>query len=304
MLSGSVSPDGTRLAYVAGEYSWDVLEVSLADRTTRALVAGGGIAVWPDWAPSGTHFLFNSTWSIVDQSAKDGFTRQLIQAGSEYDVGSAQWASDGLRFSFFGPEEKLVLSNASGGRTAVLDSGVRFGLAGWSPDGQWIAYARRSGGEDQLAKMRPGSGEASLILTHGPTHTHAIDRYPRLQWSPSGEWILYPNFGENGLSLISPDGSMGRKLTSREFSTYGFSKDGRQVLGIYWNPNPAGTEWQMYAVDVKSGAEKLLGGIDLPPATEAMAGFSMHPDGKSFLTSIAKWPFDIWMMEGFDQHKG
>ena len=27
------------------------------------------------------------------------------------------------------------------------------------------------------------------------------------------------------------------------------------------------------------------------------------PDGKRFLTSIAKWPYDIWMLEGFDQPK-
>src|SRR5713226_7326502 len=28
---------------------------------------------------------------------------------------------------------------------------------------------------------------------------------------------------------------------------------------------------------------------------------SLHPDGNRFLTSIAKWPYDIWMLEGFDQ---
>ena len=30
-----------------------------------------------------------------------------------------------------------------------------------------------------------------------------------------------------------------------------------------------------------------------------MAGFSLHPD--RFLTSLAKWPCDIWMLEGFGQ---
>jgi hypothetical protein len=25
---------------------------------------------------------------------------------------------------------------------------------------------------------------------------------------------------------------------------------------------------------------------------------SLHPDGQRFLTSIAKWPYDIWMLEG------
>jgi hypothetical protein len=46
-----------------------------------------------------------------------------------------------------------------------------------------------------------------------------------------------------------------------------------------------------------------LRAVDLPPATEGMAGFSPHPDGKSFLLSIAKWPYDIWVLEGFDQKR-
>jgi hypothetical protein len=48
--------------------------------------------------------------------------------------------------------------------------------------------------------------------------------------------------------------------------------------GIDWNPTAPNDE----------------GGID---------GFSLHPDGKRFLTSIAKWPYDIWMLEGFDPPK-
>jgi hypothetical protein len=41
--------------------------------------------------------------------------------------------------------------------------------------------------------------------------------------------------------------------------------------------------------------------VDFPPGTEALAGFSIHPDGKRALTSIAKWPFQIWTLEGFEQ---
>ena len=60
---------------------------------------------------------------------------------------------------------------------------------------------------------------------------------------------------------------------------------------------------QLYSVDVKTGADKFLAPVDLPASTDSIAGFSVHPDGKRFLTSIAKWPFDIWMMEGFEQPK-
>jgi hypothetical protein len=35
------------------------------------------------------------------------------------------------------------------------------------------------------------------------------------------------------------------------------------------------------------------------PPTE-IAGFGLHPDGKRFAASVADWPADIWMLEGFE----
>ena len=91
------------------------------------------------------------------------------------------------------------------------------------------------------------------------------------------------------------------KLTAHKLLAGGFSNDGAQVYGIARNTTGEGAEWQLYAIDVKTGAEKMLAPLDLPASTDGVAGFSLHPDGNRFLTSIAKWPYDIWMLEGFDQ---
>jgi serine/threonine protein kinase len=86
-----------------------------------------------------------------------------------------------------------------------------------------------------------------------------------------------------------------------------FSKDGSQLYAIFQDTTAQDTEhasavqWQLFTVDVKSGAEKSLSAIDLPVSVDNLAGFSIHPDGKRFLTSVAVWPFDIWMIEGFNQ---
>jgi hypothetical protein len=32
-----------------------------------------------------------------------------------------------------------------------------------------------------------------------------------------------------------------------------------------------------------------------------LPGFSVHPDGTRFVTSLWLWPSDIWMLEGFDR---
>jgi hypothetical protein len=48
-------------------------------------------------------------------------------------------------------------------------------------------------------------------------------------------------------------------------------------------------------------AEKLLGTLNLPAYAGSMVGFTLHTDGDRFATSISKWPYDIWMIEGIDQ---
>jgi hypothetical protein len=45
----------------------------------------------------------------------------------------------------------------------------------------------------------------------------------------------------------------------------------------------------------------MLAPIDLPASVNSMTGFSLHPDGTRFLTLIGKWPWDIWMLDGWDQ---
>jgi len=154
---------------------------------------------------------------------------------------------------------------------------------------------RVSGGTTQVAKIMPAASPPVVLAKAAEP---VIDQYTTTAWSPSGEWILYPT--GDGFSLISPDGESGRKLTSRKFLAYGFSKDGGQLLGIQRATNAKEPDWQLFAIDVNTGAEKFLAPVELPASTANVASFSLHPDGKRFLTSIAKWPYEIWMLEGFD----
>jgi len=294
LMNPSISPDGTRIAYSAGDYQWDVVEIALADGAVHALVGNGGINTWPDWAPSGTHFLFTAGDAIVDQEASGaGFSRRLIETAQPT---RPRWSPDGTRFVFVekGAPYKLMLANASGGHAIVLDQAADIAGVSWSPDGQWISYVRGNEVQSKLAKIRPTPGASPVIL--GEIRPRF---YNATQWSPTGDWILYST--SDGLDLISPDGKLNRKLTSRQFSTYNFSKDGSQVYGILHNTTAAVPEWQLYEVNVQTGAEKLISAVDFPPSTARLAAFSIHPDGKRALTSIPRFPFQLWMLEGFDQ---
>ncbi len=74
-------------------------------------------------------------------------------------------------------------------------------------------------------------------------------------------------------------------------------------MSMAFSNTGAGPEWQLYSVNVKTAAEKLLTPVDFPPETALLAGFSIHPDGKRALTSIAKFPLQIWMLEGSSSHR-
>jgi Tol biopolymer transport system component/predicted Ser/Thr protein kinase len=307
-FQAAVSPDGKKIAYSGGAAEWDILEVSLPEGRVRTLVGGGGVSWQPDWAPSGTHYLYatfvtGAVPGIEDRYATEGFSRRVANAppGTNTYAEGPRWSPDGTRFLFSqGPvgRQQLTIANASGGNwTPIADSVVQHPHV-WSPDGQWVAFIRNAAGKQQLEKVKPVAGATPVVLAKAiPVATS----YSTIDWSPTGEWILYPS--AEGISMISPDGNVVRKLTALNFQSYAFSKDGKQVYGIYRNTTGQGPQWQLHLIGIKGDTDKMIAALDFPVSTGTAIGFSIHPDGKRFLTSIAKWPYDIWMFEGFDQPK-
>ncbi len=295
----AVSPDGKRIVYLSTQALWDIVEVSIPAATVRTLV-GGGIAVSPDWAPSGKHFLFATSRGdygrIEDREADgEGFSRRLGEATGK----EARWSPDGGRFLFYDEHDgagTLRLANASGGGWVQLDSTRSGNLRGfsWSPDGMWISYLRSISGKADVVKLRavPGATPQSIsdAVVRGEGGT---------QWSRSGDWIAYPS--ASGIDLISPDGKSKRNLTSRKFSVYGFSNHGDRLFGIIHEVAGSGDQWQLWETNVNSGVEKLLGPIVFPAPVDGVVGFSLHPDGNRFLTSTARFRSHTLLLEGFEQ---
>jgi Tol biopolymer transport system component/tRNA A-37 threonylcarbamoyl transferase component Bud32 len=302
----SLSPDGKRLVFGTGNVEWDVLEVTLASGSVHTALAGGGISWCPDWAPNGAHYLVSTDRSgdlRIEDVSLDGFSR-LVAPVPEGAVGLSwpRWSPDGSRVVFLAYSSQgisLRVSNAAGGRAVeVLRPGMLAPLSylfSWSPDGQWIAGVQHMGNQSKVIKVKPVAGAAPVALAASDPDTTQYGG--GAEWSPAGNWILYQS--AKGMALVSPDGTVNRELNAHKFLAYAFSKDGGLVFGIFRNTTGVGADWQLYSVEVATGAEKMLAPLDLPASTNAIAGFSLHPDGKRFLTSIAKWPFDIWMLEGF-----
>jgi eukaryotic-like serine/threonine-protein kinase len=314
ILNPAVSPDGARLAYASGRTQWNLLEIGIPDGRVRTLLAAGGVSWYPAWASSGTRYLFatnrGGTWGIDEASASDDFSRRVLEFESTIGLEDLRWAPDGSQFTFVrltAEGQRLMLSNPSGARTSLLDATDAEATSNgvWSPDGPHVVYARlvdRGGArEAQVARIRPGSTAGPEILATYAGADLEKRRTP-LAWSPTGEWMLAGTRDE-GLVLVAPDLAHERPLTARRFAAHavGFSADGRAVIGVHRNTTGESAEWQLWSIDVATGRETKLADLDLPAVTDDLRGFSLHPDGTRFATAIALWPYDIWMLEGFDR---
>jgi dipeptidyl aminopeptidase/acylaminoacyl peptidase len=295
------------MAYYTGTLEWDVLEVSLATGNVRTMVAAGGVSWWPDWAPSGTHYLIATAYrgnrARIEDVSPDGFSRVLLEREMS-TLSGPRWSPDGARFVYVAIDTQknsasLMLANASGGGASEIGKlEIPTLQLSWSPDGQWITgLLPTREGKRNVAKIRASPGSSPVILAETPPVPGS--NHAAAEWSPAGNGILYRS--EEGIAMVSPEGGPPRKVSARRLDVFGFSKDPRQVFGIFHNVTGSGAEWQLYSVDVATGAEKMIGPVDLPASVQSIAGFSIHPDGKRALISVAKWPFDIWMLEGFDQ---
>ena len=128
-----------------------------------------------------------------------------------------------------------------------------------------------------------------------------VGQYPR--WSPDGESLVC---GMDGLWIISKDGNTRRSISEHQWTIRGWSHDGSRIIGIRV---AKGRRVVLAQVDVRSGVEKIIGNLGPYPAAFAYGslvvmipfrGFSLAPDGKSFLTSIFRAHGDIWLISGFD----
>ena len=303
--SPTVSPDGSRIAYVTDLSHAEVVAAPLGDGPVRTLLGGTHTHQGADAAPNG-QFVFLSDHRGVSEvwasRINEGFERPLFSPSAVKSGGeTAQFlmspaiSRDGRRVAFaakFPSSDRIFTAFTSGGAPveATSEKGGFEMTPAWSPDGNWLAYTlSKSEGKTLLMKVRPGSGEAPVVL--GEYFGWAMP-----EWSPTGEWIACHRFGDEHLMLVSPDGKGSRELTADRGPAV-WSQDGKTLYQVQLDP-PALVE-----IDVASGRIRKLRALDdLAPYASTHPGLkaSLMPDGKSIIYTVNRARQEIWILDGVE----
>jgi len=309
----AVSPDGARIAFTSQGENYHLIEIPLAPNASfQAEPTASGMETDPAWSPLGGQYAFVSDRSgrpEIRLRSRDGaFERPLVTSDSFKDArgtsmfSSLSFSPDGRRLAYqqatAGAVFGVWVSTVAGGPPvavpSVPDSSYQ-DFPTWSPDGVWIAFSYMAKGKWGLAKVRAGGAEAPVVIKEGIVYPSG----PR--WSPRGDWITCDT--PEGFTLVSPDGRTGRLLSEETWLAHGFSKDGATVYAVRQTEN---LHMQLTSFDVATGRETVVT-EDLgltPPTSSPLRGFSLAPDGRSFLTSIVELRGDIWLLEGFPRRLG
>ena len=291
----SVSPDGGRIAFTSGASDADVVQVSLDGSNVQPLLTSDRSELDPAWLPSGNRFVYITNMrgmaEIWSRAPQEQWSIPVLTDGIEglptwYTLGSPVVSADGQRVAYFvntGRRHAIWISPLAGGRSVSVDreSYDQHGPA-WSPDGNWIAYQRLHAAKWEVVKTPLGGGASVRLADTGAPGGGST------AWSRSGEWVAY--LGANGLELVAADGSSHRVLAKWRPAAFAFSNDSRQLYALR-----RADEWELVTVDIPAGTERAIA-VRLP-ATATVTGFSVHPDGRSFVTSLGTRKYDIWVRE-------
>jgi Tol biopolymer transport system component len=207
----SVSLDGRRLAFSAGGIDWDLFHVSEDGGIVGTMLATSRAETFPIWAPDGRQYAYlsnaNGPAELWLRSLDEKWARRLVGGDPERAIERAAFSPDGQRIAYvvIGRDHRISISNLSGGRAVLLEqeSSDQHSPA-WSPDGNYIAYARFMKGRWQIAKAGSGGGAGVARLTEGGWAGS------NLAWSPSGKWVCFAV--PTGVWIVPAEGGAARLL--------------------------------------------------------------------------------------------
>jgi dipeptidyl aminopeptidase/acylaminoacyl peptidase len=257
--SPSISPDGTRVAYVAerGE-DVDIYIAAMDGSWARKVSHGDEYVLEPKWSPDGSRLLwcqwphFDMPWDELALVVADaeGNKPRVVAGGSRVTNNYPVWSPDGKRIAVISDREgdfgNLWVMNADGsGAERLVAESSQHASPAWSPDGRRIAYTRNDDGDVQVCLWENGQ---TRQLTSAPgTHDN-------VQWLDNDHlvYIFSSPVLPPDVYVHAADGATRRPLT--QSATGGVlggnlimpthvqwqSKDGLEISGLLITPPETG----------------------------------------------------------------
>ena len=191
----ALSPDGTRLAYVArlrGQTHSAAIIVSALDGTgARRLTHGDKFNTHPAWSPDGEEIAYIADGKLSVMRA-DGSNARVLAPSLEAINAAPVWSPDGSRIAFVGvqqdSEPRYAVYTVRSHGTDLTKLGATVSVPSWSPDGSRIAF------------LMPEEGVEVGLFTLGSDGTDPLKVWSlgesdiwvdNLSWSPDGDAILF-----------------------------------------------------------------------------------------------------------------
>jgi TolB protein len=208
----SVSPDGTKIAFISNRDGDFAIYVMNSDGSSHERVPNGiSWALYPAWSPDGKKIAFigkfaDSTVGIATMDADGSGVLQLTKDASCPSGGSCKypgkptWSPDGKEIAYNTITGTAVIINSADGTTIItLPISNSPGSLSWSPDGKWIALS--------ITEDPTKPSEITLCLVHpdGSGFTQLVQPGGESTWSPDSSKIIFGRPG--GLYVIKTDGS-------------------------------------------------------------------------------------------------
>jgi dipeptidyl aminopeptidase/acylaminoacyl peptidase len=302
------SPDGKRVAYIAGGQMW-VADASGGARKQLTDLNGG--ATGPIWSPNGDQIAFTS--AVYPECTNDACNASKAKAAAESKVKAH--VTDELMYRHWnawdeGTRSHLFIVAADGGAPRDLVPGAKYDVPpgpfggsegyAWSPDERELAYtAKDQGRADALSTdlnvyTIAASGGAPTVITAANKGADANPVY-----SPDGRYIAYASQAHAGfesdrqrLMLYDRARRASRELLpkwDRNADAYFWSPDSKS---IYVQTTDAGRD-KLYRADVATAAPQLVVG------DHNNSAFALSHDGHTiaWTRNATQFPAEVYVAE-------
>jgi Tol biopolymer transport system component len=298
-LDAALSPDGKRVAFVAG--SGTVMHLYVANvggGTAKGLAVNvPGFQRWPRWSPDGRKIALFSDSRIYDISADGSAPDRVLVApdsGAMYAAFPA-WSPDGTEIAYV-QDGGVFVRPVRGGAARRLTSAPRTPHSlEWSPDGRLIALVSGNtefalgaypwvniasvgnAGPSAIWVVSPRSGEATRITQGSTLNTSPV-------WMPDHRALLYISNRDGARDVYRveldrrgrPASAPQRVTTGLGAHTISTSRDGR--LMAYSNFRLVANIW---SVTKAAGAGRAAGeATPVTRGTQSVEGLALSPDGR------------------------